>query len=142
MAHTGFTGLGRQRDFSCHKFGHELSGTFDVAHGASLAAMWSSWARFVYQDNPARFAQFAEKVWGVEGGTVEEKARAGIRMTEEFFKSIGMPICISQLVGRVATAEEIEKMADLATANGSKKVAVFHPLSKQDMMKVYEMANY
>ena len=104
--------------------------------------MWSSWARFVYQDNPARFAQFAEKVWGVEGGTVEEKARAGIRMTEEFFKSICMPICISQLVGRVATAEEIEKMADLATANGSKKVAVFHPLSKQDMMKVYEMANY
>ena len=142
VSHTGFTGLGRQRDFSCHKFGHELSGIFDVAHGASLAAMWSSWARFVYQDNPARFAQFAEKVWGVEGGTVEEKARAGIRMTEEFFKSIGMPICISQLVGRVATAEEIEKMADLATANGSKKVAVFHPLSKQDMMKVYEMANY
>ena len=142
VSHTGFTGLGRQRDFSCHKFGHELSGIFDVAHGASLAAMWSSWARFVYQDNPARFAQFAEKVWGVEGGTVEEKARAGIRMTEEFFKSIGMPICISQLVGRVATAEEIEKMADLATANGSKKVAVFHPLSKQDMMKVYEMANF
>lgn len=142
VSHTGFTGLGRSRDFSCHKFGHELSGMFDVAHGASLAAMWCSWARYVYQDKPERFAQFAEKVWGVNSGTAEEKSRAGIRMTEEFFKSIGMPTCISQLVGRVITAEEIEKMADIATGNGSKEIAIFHPLSKQDMIKVYEMANY
>lgn len=142
VSHTGFTGLGRARDFSCHKFGHELSGMFDVAHGASLATMWASWARFVYQDNPTPFARYAEMVWGVASGSPEEKSRAGIRMTEEFFKSIGMPTCISQLIGRLATDEEIEKMADLATGYGSKKVAVFHPLSKEDMIKVYEMANY
>lgn len=42
---------------------HELGGLYDVTHGAGLAAIWGSWARYVYDVNPERFAQFATNVF-------------------------------------------------------------------------------
>ena len=61
LSHNGLTGAGRVSDFATHKIEHELGGMFDVAHGAGLAAIWGSWARYVYKTNPGRFAQFGEK---------------------------------------------------------------------------------
>ena len=142
VSHNGFTGLGRSRDFAAHKLGHELSGRFDVAHGASLATMWPSWARYVYQDNPERFAQYAENVWGVNSGTAEERARAGIRMTEEFFKEIKMPTCFSELGIGVQDDAALGQLADMCTSGGTKKVAVFHPMDKADCLAIYKMANH
>ena len=49
-----------------HQLEHELGGMFDVAHGAGLAAIWGSWARYVYRDRMDRFVRFAVKVMGVE----------------------------------------------------------------------------
>ena len=62
LSHNGLTGAGRVSDFATHKIEHELGGMFDVAHGAGLASVWGSWARYVYKTNPGRFAQFGEKV--------------------------------------------------------------------------------
>ena len=45
VAHWGLTGCGVQDDWATHQLEHELSGMFDVTHGAGLAAMWPSWAR-------------------------------------------------------------------------------------------------
>ena len=44
VSHNGLTGLRAIKGFATHKLGHELSGKFDVAHGASLSAVWRSWA--------------------------------------------------------------------------------------------------
>ena len=76
LSHNGLTGCGTDGgDWACHKMEHELSGLFDVAHGAGLAAVWGSWARYVYREDAARFARFAHKVMGVSGaGTHEEMA--------------------------------------------------------------------
>ena len=65
LSHNGLTGLGGKQDFATHALGHELSGKFDVAHGASLSTMWGSWARYCFPQNPERFAQFGRKVWGI-----------------------------------------------------------------------------
>ena len=65
LSHNGLTGAGRISDFATHKIEHELGGMFDVAHGAGLAAVWGSWARYVYKTNPGRFAQFGKKVFGI-----------------------------------------------------------------------------
>ena len=142
VSHNGFTGLGRTQDFAAHKLGHELSGRFDVAHGASLTTMWGSWARTVYMDKPERFAQFAEQVWNVQAGTAEEKARAGIRQMEEFFRSIGMPTCFTELGIGVQSQETLEYLADMCTDHGKKKVAVFHPIDRSLALQLYTLANH
>ena len=66
LSHNGLTGLGGRKDFATHQLGHALSEKFDVYHGDSLTAVWSSWARSVMDESPARFARFARNVWHVE----------------------------------------------------------------------------
>lgn len=142
VSHNGVTELGRMKDFAAHKLGHELSGKFDVAHGASLTTVWGSWARYVYKDNPARFAYFAKQVFGVDSGTEEERARAGIRKMEEFFQEIHMPLCFSELGIGVQRDEVLEYLADMCTANGTQSVATFHPIDKKTAIEIYRMANH
>ena len=56
-----------------------MGGMFDVTHGAGLAAIWGSWARYVYRDCLDRFAKFAVNVMGVENsGAPEDVALKGI----------------------------------------------------------------
>ena len=141
VSHTGFTGLGRDRDFSAHKLGHELSGRYDVAHGASLTAVWASWARTVYTVKPERFANFAEKIFGITDGTIDEKARAGIDAMENYFRELGTPTNFSELGIGVQSDDELNFLADMVTSNGTKKVATFLPLDKNLVMEIYRKAN-
>ena len=62
ISHNDLTGLGAPKDFAPHQLGHELSAKFDCAHGASLSAMWGSWAAYCWKQNPSRFAQLGVKV--------------------------------------------------------------------------------
>lgn len=126
-------------DWACHQLEHELGGMFDVAHGAGLAAVYGSWARYVYKVKPERFAKFAEKVFGILEGSVEEKAVAGIEAMEEFYRTIGMPTNIHEL-GIVLTDEQIEELAEKCTFFGKRKIGAFMPLDKEDIIKIYHMA--
>ncbi|BEU88888.1 iron-containing alcohol dehydrogenase [Selenomonas sp. TAMA-11512] len=100
LSHNDLTGLGRVRDMPVHKLGHELSARFDASHGATLSALWCSWARLSYDAALPRFVRLAEFVWGIQDGTDEEKALGGIARFEAFFASIDMPVSIEQLVGK------------------------------------------
>ena len=65
LAHNGLTGCGNDGgDFVSHMLEHEMGGMFDVTHGAGLAAIWPSWARYVYKDCLPRFVRYAVKVMG------------------------------------------------------------------------------
>ena len=141
ISHNGVTELGRKKDFSVHKLGHELGGRFDVTHGASLTALWGSWARYVYEDDPERFARYAERIWGIDSGTAEERARAGIRKTEDFFREMDMPTNFTELGIGVQTEAVLEYLADMCTANGSNKIGCFHPIDKNAAIEIYRMAN-
>ena len=66
LSHNNLMGVGKVQDWATHKIEHELGGMFDVAHGAGLAAVWGSWARYVWETKPARFARFARNVWDVD----------------------------------------------------------------------------
>jgi alcohol dehydrogenase len=142
ISHNGFTSLGRTMDFGVHKLGHELSGKFDVSHGASLTTIWGCWARYVYMDNPQRFAQYAERVWDIAAGTAEERARAGIRCTEDFFRSLGMPTSFTELGIGVQEESVLEYLADMCTDHGRKKVAFFRRIDRQTAIEIYRMANH
>ena len=142
VSHTGFTGLGRDRDFSAHKLGHELSGRYDVAHGASLTAVWASWARTVYTVKPERFANFADKIFDIKGGTIDEQARAGIDAMENYFRELGTPTNFSELGIGIQSDDELKFLANMVTSNGTKKVATFLPMDRELVFEIYRKANH
>lgn len=141
LSHNGLTGLGGQKDFSTHQLGHELSARFDVAHGASLSAVWGSWARFVYKTDVNRFARFAANVWGLRGSSEESAAIAGIHATEEYFTSIGMPTNFSTLGIGIQEDEVLKALARGCTYQRTRKVGVFKVLDEPELYEIYKAAN-
>lgn len=141
LSHNGLTGTGRVSDFASHKIEHELGGMFDVAHGAGLCAIWGSWARYVYKTNPARFAQFAVRVFDVAENfrDTDTTAQKGIEAWEDWCHKIGMPTSLREL-GITPTDAQIEEMAEKCVATGNGHVGFFQTLYKEDVMKILEMA--
>ena len=140
LAHNGLTGCGSDGgDWMPHLLEHEMGGMFNVTHGAGLAAVWPSWARYVYKDCLPRFVKYAVNVMGVTpGATDEETALAGIAAMEEFYHRIGMPINFKEL-GIDPTDEQMAEMAASCAracggAKGSAKV-----LHQSDMEAIYKM---
>ncbi len=142
LTHNGLTGCGTNGgDWSTHMIEHELGGMFNVAHGAGLSAVWGSWARYVVDIIPHRFAQYGIRVLGIkEQATEKETALLAIEKTEEFFKYINMPISIPEL-GITVTAENIEEMAIKGTRFETQKIGAVKPLDKQDFINIYTNAN-
>ena len=141
ISHNGLTGLGGAKDFAPHQLGHALSEKFDVYHGESLSAIWSSWAEYVLPSHPARFARFAEKVWGITEGSEQEKAYAGIEAVKAFFRSISMPVCIGELPCGVQSEEGIEDLALRCSYQKTRSVGSFRALSYDDIYAIYHAAN-
>ena len=141
LSHNGLTGCGTIGDWSCHQLEHELGGTFDVAHGAGLAAVWGSWARYVYKEKPERFAQFAVNVMGVTNdfSDPEKTALEGIRKMEEFYRSIHMPTNIREL-GVELTEEQVEQLAYKCSFMEKRTIGQFKVLDRNDMEEIYRMA--
>lgn len=141
LSHNGLTGCGTVGDWSCHQLEHELGGMFDVAHGAGLAAVWGSWARYVYKEKPERFAQFAVNVMGVTNdfSDPEKTALIGIRKMEEFYRSIQMPTNIREL-GVELTDEQIQELAYKCSFMDQRTIGQFKVLSRKDMEEIYRMA--
>lgn len=140
LAHNGLTGCGGIGDWSTHQLEHDLGGVYDIAHGAGLSAVWGSWARYVYKENPKRFVQFAENVFGIEKiGTDEEISIKGIEAMENFYKDIEMPISISE-TGINLSDEDVEMLAEKCSNNGTRYIGSFKKLFKEDMAKIYSMA--
>jgi len=144
LSHNDLTECGTEKDFACHKLEHELSGLFGVTHGAGLAAIWGSWARYVMNRHMDRFVKFATEVMGVPKDHIEKPlatAMAGVRNLENFFHEIGMPTNIPELIGREATEEEIRTLVDKCSRGGTITIGAMEVLKADDMTAIYQMAN-
>lgn len=140
LSHNGLTGLGRARDFCVHKMGHTLGSKYDKAHGATLSALWGSWAAYVYENDPARFAHFAEKVWGITGENTEAAAKAGIQRTVAFFRELEMPTNLEELgIGEV-TEEDLRELAMSATQDDTVTLSHIKPLHAEDVYQIMKRA--
>ena len=142
LMHNDLTGCGVVSDWATHQLEHELSGMFDVTHGAGLAAIWPSWARYTMHENLRRFVRFAVNVMDVPNDFTDPEGTAekGIQAMERFYKAIGMPRNILELLGRRITDDEIKEMTrkcsrDYTSTCGSLKV-----LKAEDMEAIYKMA--
>lgn len=141
LSHNGLTGCGTDGgDWASHQLEHELGGMFDVAHGAGLAAVWGSWARYVLDARPARFAQFAVNVMGVEPGADDtETALKGIAAMEEFYRSIEMPVCVKDM-GIEMTEEQMQELAEKCSFFGERTIGCVKKLNKDDIYQIYKNA--
>ncbi len=143
LAHNNLTGCGTTGDFATHMLEHELSAMFNVAHGAGLAAIWPHWAQYVLSERPTRFAQFAVNVLKITNNfnCAVATAREGIEAMKSFYKTIGMPTSIPELLGRRATEYEIHEMAYKCSLGKTSTVGHLKILSYDDMIAIYNMAN-
>lgn len=142
LAHNDLTGCGLTGDWATHELEHELSGMFDATHGAGLAAIWPSWARYVYKENLSRFVRFAVNVMGVPQDFTDPEGTAlkGIAAMERFYRAIGMPVNIHELIGKDITDAEIQEMVRKCSRNGKITQGSFKVLDQADMEAIYKMA--
>ena len=144
LAHNDLTECGTEKDFATHRLEHELSALFGVTHGAGLAALWGSWARYVMDKHLNRFVQFAVNVMGVSCDFTDLRGTAlkGIEAIERFYRDIQMPTCISELIGRTATEAEIQEMVRKCSRDGKITVGAMEVLQSTDMEAIYHLANH
>ena len=141
LSHNDTTGERSFGDWACHQIEHELSGIWDIAHGAGLAAIWGSWARYVYKYNLPRFVQLAVHVMGVPNDFRNQEATAleGIAKMEEFFRSIDMPTSIGEM-GIELTEENIKELAYKCSFKNTRTVGKVKALYMEDMANIYRAA--
>ena len=137
IAHNNLLGTGRQGDWASHMIEHELSGIYNIAHGAGLAIVFPAWMKYVYQTDLPRFVQFATRVWGVADNPADPDAvaREGIACLERFFKSLDLPVRLIE--GGIAN-NRLEEMAIKATEKG--RLGSFVKLSAEDVVKILVLA--
>ena len=142
LAHNDVTGCRNNGDWATHQLEHELSGMFDVTHGAGLAAIWPSWARYVMHENLSRFVRFAVNVMEVPNDFTDPEGTAlrGVEAMERFYHAIGMPVNIRELIGRDVTDEEIQEMTRKCSRDYQRTCGQFKVLKAEDMKAIYCMA--
>ncbi|NTU59023.1 MAG: iron-containing alcohol dehydrogenase [Chlorobiaceae bacterium] len=99
VALNGWVQVGTNSPFPVHMIEHSLSAHHDIPHGAGLSIVNTAWMRFAARTRPARFAQFAERVFGLSLKHPEDAdaAAEGIDRFEAFLRSIGCPARLSEL---------------------------------------------
>ena len=144
VCHNDIAGRGRTEDLSVHKFDHELSAKYNATHVSSLTAIWSSWARYIYQKDIQRFCHLGKILFNIDtlNKTDETIALETIKHFEDFFTSLNLPINISQLVGKTLTDKELTYLTSMCTDNNTKTIGNFSPLNYQDVYAIFKLANH
>lgn len=139
LAHNGLLNTGRLGDWASHGIEHEISGIYDVAHGAGLAVVFPAWMKHVYTHDIKRFAQFASRVWNVDYSVwePEKTAQEGISRLTDFFKSLELPVTLSELS---VPDDRLAEMADKCTDGDINTKGNFVKLKKADVLAILQLA--
>ena len=142
LSHNGLTGCGNGgNDFATHRLEHEVSAIYDVAHGAGLAALWGSWARYVYLGCLERFYKFATNVIGLpECDDREKTALDGICAVEDFFREINMPTNLKEL-GLDLCDDDLRELARKCAISTRGSTGSAKKLYEDDMYNIFKAAN-
>ncbi len=135
IAHNNLLNTGRIGDWASHDIEHEISGIYDVAHGAGLAVVFPAWMKYVLHHDLNRFVQWAVRVWNVEMDVFnpEAVARAGIARLEAFSHSIGLGTRLADLG---IHDKRIDEMADKCTGGSTRTVGNFVKLDREAVKKI------
>lgn len=138
MALNGLLQQGVPTDWAVHAMGHELTALYGIDHARTLAILASNHYRYNFESKKEKLAQYAERVWKIEEGSLEDKAHAGITKTDEFFQSLGINIKLSDYTEDYAnTGIEVSKRF---TARGWLGLGEHKTLAPADVQKIIEMS--
>ena len=139
LSHNDLTGCGKDYFTISHKIGHELSAVYGTAHGASLSIVLPAWMKYVYKYNVPRFAQFAARVFNCEYDYAcpENTALAGIDAVENFFRSIKMPVRLSDID---VPESDISMLANRVTFNGENTFETYIKLTTKEIEDILRLA--
>jgi hypothetical protein len=138
IAHNGILGVGRLEDWASHRIAHEITALYGTTHGVTLAIIFPAWMKYVQAENPAKLAQFASRVFGVdENLTGGESAIAaeGIRRFETFLGDMGLP---KTFVEASLPTDEIDLMIEKAMIFGA--LGGYKKLETEDVRAIFELA--
>jgi alcohol dehydrogenase YqhD (iron-dependent ADH family) len=138
IANSGLLGKGREEDWASHHIEHELSGIYDIAHGAGLSIIFPSWMKYVYKTNKNKFLQFAIRVFDIdrEFSDIDNIINYMIQKLEDFFKSLGLPTRLSDVN---IDSSRFHEMA-LKSVEHARVLGNFMKLKAEDVEKIYQMA--
>lgn len=140
LAHNGLTQCGRAFQLTVHQFEHEVSGMYpEVAHGAGLAALWASHARYTYAANISRWAQYASRVWNldIDFEHPEKTIEKAIDLQEQYYKRLGMPTSLRELGVK---EEDLETLALKCSRNKTRTLIGYKELGYEEMLDIYRLA--
>jgi hypothetical protein len=139
IAHNNLLNTGRVGDWASHDIEHEISGIYDVAHGAGLAVVFPAWMKHVLHQDLNRFVQWAVRVWNVEMDVFnpEAVAREGIARMEAFIRSLGIGTTMASLGIK---DDRIDEMADKCTDGDTRTVGNFVKLDRAAVATILRLA--
>lgn len=138
MALNGLIQKGVPTDWAIHMMGHELTALFGIDHARTLAIIAESHYTYNFESKKEKLAQYAERVWGVTEGMLEEKAKAGIAKTTAFYQSLGIKTKLSEYTDQyTGTAAEVARRFE---ERGMTGLGEHGKLAPADAEKIVEMA--
>lgn len=138
-AQNDMTGCGRAQDWFNHGLEHQISGFYDIAHGAGLAISTPAWMEYLCEKEAClpKLTQYAVRVWNVSMNFENPKDTAleGVRRLRDLIRRAGLPLTLSEAgIGD----EKFEEIADLMTDNGAHTCGSFYPMSREDILALLD----
>jgi len=138
MALNGLIQQGVPTDWAIHAMGHELTALYGIDHARTLAIVGPNHYRYNFESKKEKLAQYAERIWHVKKGTLDEKANAGIEKTEDFFHSLGIKTKLSEYTEDYLDTGNI--VSKRFIARGWTGLGEHKNLSPSDVKKIIEMS--
>ncbi len=138
MALNGLIQKGVPTDWAVHAMGHELTALFGIDHARTLAIIAPSHYKFNFEAKKEKLAQYAERVWNITEGSIDDKANAAIEKTEAFFHDLGIDTKLSDYTK--AYEGTAEKIAQRFTDRGWLALGEHKSLSPDKVESIVKMA--
>ena len=117
MALNGLIGVGVPQDWATHMIGHELTAYHGIDHAQTLAIVLPGMMHVKRKEKQEKILQYAERIWDIKDGSIDERIDLAIQKTIEFFESVGIK---TKLPDYGVSTETIEKITDRFEKRGYK----------------------
>ena len=138
MALNGFIQKGVPTDWSVHMIAHELTAHYGIDHARTLAIVLPSAYEKKFEQKKEKLAQYGQRVWNINEGSVEETAKEAIKKTEEFYQSLGIDTKLSKYTDEYEGFSQ--KVAESLKAHGMIKLGEHGDITPEVAAEIVEMA--